>query len=170
MLPQLWTSSRQGIPPCRAPPVPKSWQLRTTVRCAGKCVSTSWPHHSLPMLEQHLTTWAVYGPHPGQAEKGMMKILRKGFGGKPMECRGLQPCSGSTRLPAHCWDSWSPFAGVSSIDLNMVTPEGQHLNPSVTEMWRNFPDASKHLRELCPAAMDAQRLKCLLGTFGNLAH
>lgn len=35
------------------------------------------------MLEHHLTTQVVYGPSQGPTEKGMMQILRKGFGGKP---------------------------------------------------------------------------------------
>lgn len=81
----------------------------------------------------------------------------------------LRSVQGSLPIAEMCSDSWSPSAGVSSIDFDLVRPESQHLNPFLTGVWRNSPDASKHLRELHPPAMDAQRLKCLLGTFGNLA-
>lgn len=173
--PLVLDKPRAGHDPAAEPPsslVPAS--SGPPARCAGQRVPTSQPHHSPHMLEHHLTTQVVYGPSQGPTEKGMMKILRKGFGGKPTGMQRaaalLRSVQGSSPIAETWCDSQSPFAGASSIDLDMVRPEGWHLNPFVTGMWRNSPDAPKHLRELCPPAMDAQGLKCLLGTFGNLVH
>lgn len=75
-----------------------------------------------------LTTQVVYGPSQGPTEKGMMQILRKGFGGKPTGMQRaaalLRSVQGSSPIAETWCDSQSPFAGVSSIDLDMVRPEG----------------------------------------------
>lgn len=166
----------------KASQLPHCWQPKDVSDvCREMCpqvITTSQPHTCL--LQLHLTRWAGCSPSPGPIIIWMIKVLRKGVGANLWGCKGLQPCSDQHVAP-HPLLSCGLTPGdsllsIAIIGLYIALPKAECWHtPALTPLWNWDMERSAQCFKTSQGSESTccyslVRLKCLLWTFGNLAH
>lgn len=156
-----------GEPPLSPYVLPCSRQPGTTSEVHGeRCpqvITARQPPHLQAVASSHHASW----PQPLPRSNWNMDDANTEEGAWGQTHGGAKGCSLTQVfmwLLSHRWDVvWhlGPLCSVSpasvcaqrysKVNADMLLPS----NPFETETWRNWHDASKHLRELCPPAIEA---------------